>query len=211
VSTPFFQPFFQQFHERPHGGSKDWVRAPPRNLDRPVPADAPRRSRAARIVLNLDKTLPRRFIGVVEKRLKLHLRGGKFQGVTPERSRQMSAIRARNNRSTERRLKAAIAQASIGGWTLHPRDVTGRPDFWFPETRLAILVDGCFWHGCPKCGHYPRTRAAFWKAKISRNRERDRMTSRKLRQSGCRVLRFWEHEIQQNLKKCVERVRALVT
>jgi len=102
-------------------------------------------------------------------------------------------------------------QGSLRGWKLRPSEMPGRPDFWFPEARLAVFLDGCFWHGCPKCGHYPKTRAAFWKAKINLNRERDRRTNRELHRRGCRIVRFWEHEIQQDLKDCVKRVRTLVT
>ena len=84
----------------------------------------------------------------------------------------------------------------------------GCPDFVFVERRLAVFVDGCFWHGCPRCGHYPRTRGAFWKAKIDRTRDRDRERNKELRKRGWKVLRFWEHDLQSKLEQCVQKVRS---
>lgn len=67
-------------------------------------------------------------------------------------------------------------------------------DFVFPRHRVAVMVDGCFWHGCPRHHRPPRTNAAWWEAKVARNRARDRSTTRALRRRGWRVVRIWEHE-----------------
>jgi G:T-mismatch repair DNA endonuclease (very short patch repair protein) len=72
-----------------------------------------------------------------------------------------------------------------------------------PISNKAVFVDGCFWHGCRRCGHAPRTNAAFWEAKIERNRDRDLLTTRRLRRKGLRVLRFWEHELHDDLERCI--------
>jgi DNA mismatch endonuclease (patch repair protein) len=61
---------------------------------------------------------------------------------------------------------------------------------------LAVFVDGCFWHGCPQCGHVPKTRSPFWEAKFQRNRMRDARNARKLRQLGVCVIRVWEHSLK---------------
>ena len=131
----------------------------------------------------------------MERFLRLKLKTGRFESVNPTRSRIMSSIRGKSNRTTEQALRLALVRNGLSGWKLHPSDILGRPDFFFPKHRLAVFVDGCFWHGCPKCGHTPNTRRAFWKAKIRRNRERDALTSRRLRADGIRVLRIWEHEL----------------
>jgi DNA mismatch endonuclease (patch repair protein) len=69
-----------------------------------------------------------------------------------------------------------------------------RADVAFPALRLAVFVDGCFWHGCPDHGTWPKTNASWWRAKLLRNVERDRATDHYLRALGWRVLRFWAHE-----------------
>lgn len=67
-------------------------------------------------------------------------------------------------------------------------------DIAFTRLRLAVFVDGCFWHGCPQHATWPKNNAAWWKAKILKNRERDRETTRKLEDGGWTVVRIWEHE-----------------
>ncbi len=89
----------------------------------------------------------------------------------------------------------ALTRAGIKGWKLHPVGLLGSPDIYFPKERLAIFVDGCFWHGCARCGHIPKTRSAFWAAKIGRNKTRDCLNTRKLRQTGIDVIRIWEHAL----------------
>lgn len=118
----------------------------------------------------------------------------------------MSAVKSKGNKTTERRLRSALVSAGIAGWRMHPPDVPGRPDFFFADSSLAVFVDGCFWHGCPECGHYPKTNASFWKAKIDRNRERDEQKTNELREAGCNVIRVWEHELQQDLPGCIKRI-----
>lgn len=136
----------------------------------------------------------------MERFLKSKLENGWFENVSPQRSRTMSAIRGKSNRSTELLLKMAFVRARVKGWVLHPTTVCGKPDFYFHRQRLAIFVDGCFWHGCPKCGHIPKTRAKFWRAKINRNRQRDRNTVALLKANQIRVLRIWEHRLSNSAR-----------
>ncbi|MBI5692843.1 MAG: hypothetical protein HZC55_22420 [Verrucomicrobia bacterium] len=70
-----------------------------------------------------------------------------------------------------------------------------RPDFLFPRAKLAVFVDGCFWHGCPLHATWPKQNAAFWRKKLLANRRRDREVNRLLRRAGWRVLRIWEHAL----------------
>ncbi|MEW6301828.1 MAG: hypothetical protein AB1705_00040 [Verrucomicrobiota bacterium] len=70
-----------------------------------------------------------------------------------------------------------------------------RPDFVFPKLRVAVFVDGCFWHGCPLHATKPRSNAAFWRKKLASNQARDRLVTRTLRRRGWRVLRIWEHDL----------------
>ena len=136
----------------------------------------------------------------MERRLKLKLPNGEFVGVTLERSRIMSAIRGKSNKTTEKRLRMALVRHGIRGWVLHTAQVAGKPDFFFPKSGVAVFVDGCFWHGCKTCGHVPKTRSAFWRAKLKRNRERDSRTDKLLHQSGIRIIRIWEHSLTTRQK-----------
>lgn len=79
---------------------------------------------------------------------------------------------------------------------MHERSLPGTPDFFFPKAKLAIFVDGCFWHACPECGHTPKTRRKYWSAKLQRNADRDRQNLGKLHAAGISVLRIWEHQLK---------------
>lgn len=130
----------------------------------------------------------------VERVLKKKLPGGRFVGVSAKRSRMMGAIRGKHTKSTEVALRMALVGSGMRGWRLHASSLPGKPDILFPRSKVAVFVDGCFWHGCKRCGHVPKTRSAFWKAKIERNRERDRRVIAALRNVGYSVARFWEHD-----------------
>ena len=83
--------------------------------------------------------------------------------------------------------------------------LTVRPDFVFPKRRVAVFVDGCFWHGCPRHATQPAHRRAFWRRKLEGNRARDRLVTRVLRRGGWRVLRIWEHELAPRNRVRLER------
>ena len=83
----------------------------------------------------------------------------------------------------------------------------GSPDILFLAAKVAVFVDGCFWHGCPLHGTQPKTRSKFWADKISRNKERDIEVNRKLRELGWKVVRFWQHDIEKQSAQCVAVVR----
>jgi DNA mismatch endonuclease, patch repair protein len=146
----------------------------------------------------------------MESLLRQTLKDGQFGEISTTRSRTMRAIKATGNKTTEGRLRMALVGAGVKGFVLHPGDITGRPDFYFRTARLAIFVDGCFWHGCPKCGHIPKTRSEFWRMKIARNQQRDQRAVRLLKDQGIKSLRFWECSLRrpalavQAVKKCIK-------
>jgi len=122
-----------------------------------------------------------------------------------QRSSLMARVRGRGNATTEGALAAILRAQGWSGWrrqqVVRRRDARGasvraRPDFLFRARKLAIFVDGCFWHGCPKHGTQPKGNAAFWRAKFRRNRARDRRDTRQLRRAGWQVVRLWEHELR---------------
>src|SRR5829696_4351852 len=81
-----------------------------------------------------------------------------------------------------------------------------RPDVVFPGARVAVFIDGCFWHCCPEHGSLPATNTSYWLPKLQANVERDAQHSRLLRDAGWEVLRFWEHEPADTVAVKVERV-----
>lgn len=131
----------------------------------------------------------------MQRRLRQFLPGGRFSEVPETRSRIMRAIRSHGNRSTEMRLRSALMIAQVRGWILNTSDIEGKPDFYFPREKLAIFLDGCFWHGCPRCARTPKTNAAFWKSKIGWRRRRDAKITRRLKTAGIGVVRVWEHDL----------------
>src|SRR5689334_609223 len=112
-----------------------------------------------------------------------------------KRSEVMAAIRSRRNRSTELAFASALRRAGIKGWRRH-LPLPGSPDFSFPKIKVAIFLDGCFWHGCPIHGRRPKTNQVFWETKLERNLRRDRRVKRQLRAKRWVVIRLWEHELE---------------
>lgn len=112
-----------------------------------------------------------------------------------QRSRNMAAVRGRGNASTELVLARLFRKNRITGWKRHAA-VFGRPDFVFIKQKIAVFVDGCFWHGCKKHRSVPESNKKFWTGKLKQNRLRDRKVTIVLRKRGWRVIRVWEHELK---------------
>ena len=117
-----------------------------------------------------------------------------------KRSDVMSRIKGTGNKDTELRLIGIFKTHGVTGWR-RKAPVFGKPDFVFPKLKLAVFVDGCFWHGCPIHATQPKTNAKFWRTKITRNQARDRLVTRTLRASGWRILRLWEHELTRKYER----------
>lgn len=132
----------------------------------------------------------------MERLLKQTLPDGCFSNVSAVRSRSMAAVKGKNNSTTERLLRMALVRSGINGWVTHA-NLPGKPDIYFPNEKLAVFLDGCFWHGCSRCGHIPKTNTLFWETKIKRNRQRDQKNVRLLRGQGVFVIRAWEHSLQE--------------
>jgi DNA mismatch endonuclease (patch repair protein) len=110
-----------------------------------------------------------------------------------DRSEVMRRVKARDT-GPERRVRALLREAGLTGYRLDRRDLPGRPDVAFIGRRAAIFVHGCFWHGhdCPRGARAPKANAAYWGAKIARNRARDAAAEAALAAMGWRVLTVWE-------------------
>lgn len=126
---------------------------------------------------------------------------------TPQkRSEVMSSIRSKGNKSTEIALVGALRAMSVKGWRRHVSVAGFRPDFVFSKEKVAVFVDGCFWHCCPIHGTLPKTNRDFWLKKLNSNLQRDARADSLLRSKGWRVVRFWEHEVKKDAFLCVETV-----
>ena len=119
-----------------------------------------------------------------------------------KRSAIMSRIRGKGNLKTELALVGLFRKHGIRGWRRDSR-LIGRPDFIFPRLRVAVFVDGCFWHGCPDHGTQPKSNAAWWAEKIRSNMKRDRDTDSRLAVEGWTLIRIWEHEAPDVAAACV--------
>lgn len=148
----------------------------------------------------------------MERSLKDTLGGSSFGRVNAARSKTMSSIRGNGNKTTEVSMRMLMVRSGVSSWRMNNRAIEGKPDFFFPSARVAIFVDGCFWHCCPRCGHFPKTRSAFWRAKLVGNKLRDRRTSSNLKTKGIRVIRIWEHALTNivNQKTVVNRIRKVI-
>lgn len=123
-----------------------------------------------------------------------------------KRSDVMSRIRSHGNKKTELRLVEVMNEHGIKGWRRR-QPLHGKPDFTFRRERVLVFVDGCFWHGCPKCYRPPTSNETYWTTKLGRNRARDREVTAQLRRDGWKVLRVWEHQLRLSPSRVASRLR----
>src|SRR3954451_23839175 len=134
-----------------------------------------------------------------------HLRSGEVADpLTAERRRALMARVRTKDTAPEVAIRRALWAAGIRGWRCHPKRVPGRPDLAWIGRRVAVFVDGAFWHGHPD--HYWGQSGSFWDEKIAGNRARDERVNGELAETGWTVLRLWDFEVRNDLPSCVERV-----
>ena len=119
-----------------------------------------------------------------------------------QRSYNMSRIRGRNTKP-EIMLRSMLFSKGLRGYRLS--GFSGNPDIAYPKYKVAIFVDGCFWHKCPKHYQEPATRRQFWIKKIEGNVKRDLRVNEILKKDKWIVLRFWEHDVK-NLNTCYAKI-----
>jgi len=119
----------------------------------------------------------------------------------------MVSVRLRDTKP-ERLLRTELHKRGLR-YRLHVPVLRGarrRPDIVFVAAKVAVFVDGCFWHVCPQHGTRPKANAEFWSAKLAANQERDRDTNRRLAAAGWKVIRVWEHEDPSTAAADIEQV-----
>jgi len=128
---------------------------------------------------------------------------------TELRSRIMRAVPAKNT-SVEVELRRLLWAAGLRGYRLHDDRVPGHPDVIFASARVALFVDGCFWHGCQKCYREPKSNRKYWQMKVQRNRDRDARVNATCGEQGWRVVRAWEHEVKRSPRLVTRRILAAI-
>lgn len=127
--------------------------------------------------------------------------------MTPaQRSRCMSRIRSRDTKP-ELTLRRALFRRGLR-FRVRMR-LKGKPDIVFTRAKLAVFVDGCFWHGCPEHGTSPKSNSVYWIGKLARNRERDAEVATMLAAQGWHVIRYWDHDVHGDLNRVADEIEAL--
>lgn len=115
------------------------------------------------------------------------------------------------NTKPETLLRAELRKAGLGGYRLHWTKAAGRPDIAYPGKRVAIFVNGCFWHRCPYCTPVlPKANRDFWVRKFTFNTERDARKTRQLEEAGWRVMTVWECQLRRDREGVVHDIAALL-
>lgn len=109
-------------------------------------------------------------------------------------------------RSKDTKLELSFKELLIGYRFRYQPKIIGKPDFALKKLKIAIFIDSCFWHKCPKHFRKPNSNISYWKPKINRNVERAKEVNKQLRRNGWKAVRFWEHDIKKNPNKCIKRV-----
>lgn len=124
-------------------------------------------------------------------------------------SKVMSANKDINTKP-ELTVRRALWKDGLRGYRLHWKKIPGRPDIVFPSRKLAIFINGCYWHRCPKCNlPMPKTNVEFWRKKFSRNKERDLKKILELEKLNWRVMTLWECEIKNELEFSLNTIKKL--
>ncbi len=120
----------------------------------------------------------------------------------------MSRIRSTDT-VPEIKLRRELWQRGLRGYRLHKK-ITGKPDIVFTKNKVAIFVDGCFWHRCPICFVRPKSNNEYWDQKIARNISRDVEVVQILSEEGYRVIRLWEHDVLKSTDYCIELIERTI-
>lgn len=122
----------------------------------------------------------------------------------------MSQIKSKNTKP-EIKLRKEMWKNGIRGYRLHWPKVPGRPDIAFPSRKIAIFVNGCYWHRCPNCiPSFPKTNPDFWKLKFEKNRIRDKLKITQLKREKWKVLVIWECKINVDLNDSIKKIKGLL-
>jgi DNA mismatch endonuclease, patch repair protein len=122
-------------------------------------------------------------------------------------SKVMSSIKASNTKP-EMLLRNMLYNTGNRGYRKNFKDLPGKPDIVYTKQKVAIFINGCYWHGCEQCGWKPpKHNSEYWVNKITKNRQRDIAKKENLERLGFTVITVWEHEIKSDLGKVVQKIQ----
>lgn len=125
-------------------------------------------------------------------------------------SRTMSSIKDKNTKP-ELILRKILWYNGVRGYRLHWKKAPGKPDIAFPGKKIAIFVNGCFWHRCPNCNPpMPKSHSDFWKEKFEKNVKRDKIKIKLLEKQNWKTITIWECQINENPSKYIKKIKKLV-
>jgi DNA mismatch endonuclease (patch repair protein) len=142
--------------------------------------------------------------------LKVVVRRARSGDVFSKEKRSWVMSRIRGTTEVERGFRRNCWRAGLRGWRVQRRVEGVRGDMVFLSRRTIVFIDGCFWHGCPRCYQAPRQNAAFWQWKLDSNRDRDARQTQLLRGRGWTVLRLWECDVVRRTGRSVARLSRLL-
>ena len=140
-----------------------------------------------------------------------YIRDGRAPIPTSESTSRVMSANVGKNTKPELALRQALRAISIPGYRLHWKKAPGQPDIAYPGRKIAIFMNGCYWHRCPHCNlPIPKSNTDFWMEKFERNKKRDAEITRKLEEKGWTVLVFWECEVKKDVLACAKKVKEQV-
>lgn len=125
-----------------------------------------------------------------------------------KRSEIMSQIKGKNTKP-EIKFRKYIWSKGLNGYRIHTK-LPGKPDIVFTKYKLAVFIDGCFWHKCPIHYKEPVNNEEYWKNKIKYNIEKDKRINEELKKQGWKVTRFWEHDVNKDIENCYEKIKEFI-
>lgn len=148
--------------------------------------------------------MTRYFIGHNGKKVKIPTAS------TESVRKSMKANKSKNTKP-EVALRKALWNQGLRGYRIHWKNAPGSPDIAFPSRKIAVFVQGCFWHRCPQCKpKVPTRNKEYWQAKFRKNIERDRRSLAALKKEGWTVLVYWECEVNENLDEVTEGIISMI-
>ncbi|MGZ3765945.1 MAG: very short patch repair endonuclease [Mucilaginibacter sp.] len=148
---------------------------------------------------------------MTQKVTKIYLRDGRAPIPSKESTSKVMSANKGKNTKPELALRKALWSAGFKGYRINWKQLPGRPDIAYPRKKLAIFINGCFWHRCSICKpNFPKSNVEFWTGKFSKNLNRDQRKEKDLNNLGWKVLTVWECEIKANIGSVVEKMKNLI-